>query len=108
MDGEESIPEKEIVSWSGYDGLTHCNVGSVIPEALKQHEENRLRHTVEDRCKKVVLALFEESQEYAKNNVYAPIFEFVQKLVRLVVELLVGISCEKSFDCAHKPQSKLS
>lgn len=57
----------------------------MILDALKKHEKGRLRHLNNDRCEKVVLALFEEAQERTE-----------------------GIFCNHIFETWYEPPAKLS
>lgn len=52
----------------------------MIREALEDHEGRRLKRLVDGNCEKVILALFEEAHELAKENVCKPIFEVMEQV----------------------------
>lgn len=75
---ENTFSENESTNESGYSGPTHKDVCRLIREALARHEERRLGHSSDNRCEKIVLALFREADERAKGNVYTPVLEVVK------------------------------
>lgn len=47
----------------------------MIRKALKEHIERRLERLIDGRRKSVVPALFEESYDWAKKNIYTHVFD---------------------------------
>lgn len=61
MDEEVDISEKESSSESGYHGPLHDDVRLIIRETLTEYKEDRIRCLIDNRCKKMVLALFQKA-----------------------------------------------
>lgn len=59
----EVMTVTEFVSRSGYDRLTQNDIRYVNQNVVKEQEEDRLRRPIVNRCKKVVLTLFENKQK---------------------------------------------
>lgn len=76
---EEVMSENEPASKSGYAGPPHDDVCRSIFEALKDHEEGRLRRFINDRCRKLVLTVLEETHECAKGIIYSPVLEVMKQ-----------------------------
>lgn len=66
--------ENESTIESGYSEPTRVDVRSMIREALGEQTEKRLGRLIDDGCKKIVLACFEEAHERAKRKFYTPVF----------------------------------
>lgn len=82
IDSEEVMPKNESASRSGYDRLSHNDIRHIIQEALKEHEKDGLRRLIDDRCEKLVLALFERARKHALENVRTSIFEVIKQATR--------------------------
>lgn len=67
----------------------------MVQEALKEHEEDRLSRVIDDRRGKVVLTLFEEAQQRAKDNRNTPIFEVMEPAT---VKAFIAREAEEVFD----------
>lgn len=78
---ERSMPEIRSVSKFGYSGPTDLDVHRSICKALEVHGERKIRRIIDESCEKVFLALFEESHEQAKRNVYAPVSGVMEQAV---------------------------
>lgn len=76
---EEDISENELSSEIGYYGPTHDNVRRMIREAVIEYGEERLRRPIDDKCEKVLIALFQEAHDCAMNNVHTPTYEVTEQ-----------------------------
>lgn len=70
VDDEDEMPENESTCESRYEEPTNDDVCRVMQDDFKDHEEGRLRHILNSRCKNVVFANFGELQDRAKDNYY--------------------------------------
>lgn len=66
IDEDKLFPESKSSSKYDYSGPTHENGICLIREAIEEYEERRLGRVVDDSCKNVVLARFDEAHERAR------------------------------------------
>lgn len=57
------------------------NVCLLICEALGQHEQRTLGRLIEESCKNIFLALFEEAHQRVKGNIYITVSEVMDQAV---------------------------
>lgn len=69
----------ESTNVSGYGDPTNDDARRMILEAVVDRKETSLRRLTYDRCKNVVLALFQEPQKRAIENIHIPIFEVMEQ-----------------------------
>lgn len=73
IDEGADIPKNELVSRSGYAALTQNNVCCMMWEPFLKRKEDKLSGPIGDRCKNLILNLFQVAQERAIENVYKPL-----------------------------------
>lgn len=71
---ENKLPSKSECRGPIRDSALHR-----LREALVNHEKNRKRRLIDDRCKEKVLVLFQEAQARSMDNVHTPTYKVVKQ-----------------------------
>lgn len=74
------MPEKKTSSDSGYSGPTHDSVRRLICKSLKKLEQRRIGLLTNDKCKNVVLHLYDDAHEQAERTLHTPIFKVIEQV----------------------------
>lgn len=78
LDDEEALPKAYLVSETRYSGPTHDDVRRMLQDAVKEHENGRLRSLIDDRCEKGILTLIKEARKFALETFRTPIFDVME------------------------------
>lgn len=73
------MSKDELSRESGFSGRTHHDVRRLIHKALEEQEQAVMKRLIEDRCRNVVLELFEEAHEQTKRHFYSPVLGFSER-----------------------------